>query len=264
MNEREIYIRQVIETVLYFREMYEENNDGKTTAIGLLKPAKSITNTAVRKFVLHDLYHKQKLNFTEVAVQFARWQSHSAEHCSFNLEEVEQELRTRCIEHERDIQFITDKESQTQRSFIRAARYIERIHKENAPAHSRVVELFIPEAFVRRGFGKEGSGHREHVIPCVALRDESLARYENGASVEQVADFLRRHVVIVEITKRQQKLLDGSINTGGMGLKNSMPAGWQFDSGCIFQRLHDAKIAFDPPQELTTCIAKECLSNQGI
>lgn len=247
MNVREIYIQQVIETVLYFREMYEENNDGKTTAIGLLKPVKAITNVAVRKFVLHDLFHKQKLNFTDVAVQFARWQSHSTVYSLFNLEEVEQELRKRCIEHERDIQFITDKESQTQRSFIRAARYIERIHKENAPAHSRVVELFIPEAFVHRGFGKDKGVYREHVIPCAALRDESLARYQNGATLDQVADFLQRHVVIVEITVKQHKLLDGSKNTGGLGLRDSMPTGWEFGKGCIFQRLHDAKIEFEPP-----------------
>lgn len=263
MNECEIYIQQVIETVLYFRELYEESNDGKTTAIEMLKPVKSITNVAVREFVLYELYRKQKLSLTEVAVQFARWPSHSAAYASFNLEDLEHELRKRCTEHERDIQFITDIESQTQRSFMRAARYIEQIANGNAPAHSRVVELFIPEAFVPRGFGKDNEGYREHVVPCAALRDESLARYKNGATVDQVADFLRRHVVIVEITTKQQKLLDGSTNGGGLGLKNTMPYGWQFDSGCIFQRLHDAEIAFDPPQELPTCAAKGCQSIQG-
>ena len=41
MNKKELFIQQIIETVLYFREMYEENNDGKTSAIELLKPVKS-------------------------------------------------------------------------------------------------------------------------------------------------------------------------------------------------------------------------------
>lgn len=247
MNERAIYIRQVFETALYFREMHEEENDGKTTAIALLKPVKSVTNTEVRKFVLYELYRKRKLTLTETAVQFAKWQPDGAEPPPFNIEDIETELRVLCLEHERDMQYVKNKEGQTRRSFLRAARYIQRIHIEKAPAHSRVVELFVPEDFVHRGKGKYNEGYREHVVPCAALRDESLVRYQNGATLDQVADFLQRHVVIVEITVKQHKLLDGSKNTGGLGLRDSMPTGWEFGIGCIFQRLHDAKIEFEPP-----------------
>ena len=40
MNEREAYIRQVFETTLYFRDMYEEDGGGHTGLIKLLKPMK--------------------------------------------------------------------------------------------------------------------------------------------------------------------------------------------------------------------------------
>ena len=251
MNKKELFIQQIIETVLYFREMYEENNDGKTSAIELLKPVKTITNVAVRKFVLYELLRKQKLSFTEVAVQFAKWSFQCESFDSFDIEDVALEIRSICLEHEREIQIIPEIERQIQRSYMRAARYFERIFTVNAPAHSRIVELFIHEAFVPRGFGKNGSGHREHVVPCAALRDESIRRYKNGAEVKQIAEFLRRHVVIVEITKDQHKYLDSSIKSGGLGLRDSMPVGWQFEKGDIFQRLHDARIEFDPPPKIS-------------
>ena len=104
MNKKELFIQQIIETVLYFREMYEENNDGKTSAIELLKPVKTITNVAVRKFVLYELLRKQKLSFTEVAVQFAKWSFQCESFDSFDIEDVALEIRSICLEHEREIQ----------------------------------------------------------------------------------------------------------------------------------------------------------------
>jgi hypothetical protein len=253
MDERNSYIHQVFETALYFRDMYEESNDGQTTAIELLKPVKSIRNTDVRKFVLHDLYRNQKLSLTEAALQFARWTPDDSKQPPFNVEDIKTDLIDLCQKYERDTVALTDENAIKRRSFLRAARYLERIAKEKAPAHSRVVELFIPEAFVPRGFGNDGGGHREHVVPCVLLRDECIVRYKNGAELTQVADFLQRHVVIIEITKDQQKHLDGSKEKGGRGLKNKMPKNWEFGSGCIFARLHDAEINFVPPPGFSIC-----------
>ena len=258
-EERATFIRRVFETALFFRDMYEEGNDGNTKAIELLKPIKSVKNTTVRQFVLHELYKQRRLTLTEAAVQLAAWQPDGNAPLFIKDTSIAAELRALCFPHERKMRDLSDMANKIveneviQRSFFRAARYIQRIVNENAPAHSRVVELFIPEVFVPRGYGKNGSGHREHVVPCVFLRDECIARFSNGATIDQVANFLQRNVVIVEITKEEQKRLDGSITNGGMGLKNSMPNEWQFDTGCIFQRLHAAKIAFDPPQEFGTC-----------
>jgi len=174
------------------------------------------------------------------------------------LEDIEGELREICHSHERPIKFIKDELSKSvriHRSFLRAARYIKRIQDdEKAPAHSRVVELFIPDEFVPRGAGKNGLGHREHVVPCVLLRDKCVKLFKNdSATIEEVADFLKRYVVIVEISPSQQHCLDASKSKGGRGLKHCMPTGWEFESGCIFSRLHDANILFDPPQGFTAC-----------
>lgn len=253
MNERE-YIRRVFETALFFRDMHEEGNDGQTTAIGLLKPIVAVNNKAVRQFVLHDLYKKQGLSLTEATLKLAAWQPVVNEGIPLNFKTIMEELEILCLAHEREMRDLSDlnneivKKEVIQRSFLRAARYIQSIDKENAPAHSRVVELFIPEDFVPRGHGKDGPGHREHVVPCVYLRDECRDRFRKGAQLEEIVQFLQRCVVIVEITKEQQQRLDG-----GCGLKNSMPEDWQPDTGCIFERLHVAEIEFIPPKGFSTC-----------
>lgn len=258
MNEQQKYIRQIVETALFFREMYEEGNDGSTTAIALLKPIKAVSNVAIRKYVLHELYMNRNLNLTDVAIQIAIWDDSGKWHLPFKLEDIEGELREICHSQERPIKFIKDELSKSvriHRSFLRAARYIKRIQDdEKAPAHSRVVELFIPDEFVPRGVGKNGLGHREHVVPCVLLRDKCVELFEkDSATIEEVADFLKRHVVIVEISPSQQHCLDASKSKGGRGLKHCMPTGWEFESGCIFARLHDANILFDPPQGFAAC-----------
>lgn len=254
MDEREKYARRVFETALFFLEMWEENNDGQTTAIQLLKPNSFVKNTSLRKFVLHDLYKKRGLNLTEAAVQLALWQPEGSAPPAFAFGEIELQLRSLCHSHEQVRQEITCEKAKKRRAFLRAARYIKRIDAEGAPAHSRVVEAFIPESFVPKGRGLKGQGHREHVVPCVCLRDESRSRFINkGATIEQVADFLERHVVIIEIHPEEQKDLDGSKQNGYKGLKNKMPDGWSFDKGCIFDRLHEANIAFAPPIGFAPC-----------
>lgn len=250
MNERQKFIRRVFETALFFRDMYEEGNDGNTNAIKVLKPTPSVKNTAVRKFVLGELYIAQDLNLTDAAIRLAIW-ANDKEQTQYDLEGIEVDLRALCLVHEREIrQIYGQTEEMIKRSFLRAARYI---HAEGASAHSRAVEIFVPDEFVPRGFGTKGPGHREHVVPCVYLREKCLDLFAEGATIEQVAQFLRRYVVIVDITKDEQGCLDRSIANGGMGLKNSMPPGWQLDTGCIFQRLHDANIAFEPPKGYSTC-----------
>lgn len=258
MDAIDTYIQQVFETALYFRDMHEENNDGQTTAIQLLKPIKSIQNKVVRKFLLHDLYKSQNSSLREAAVQFARWHPDDADLLPFKIDDIQAKLETLCLEHQRPTQLIRDKETLTRRSFLRAARYMHRIHEEGAPAHSRVVELFVPETFVPQGEGCDGPEHREHVVPCVYLRDECLRRYKNGAIVEAIADFLQRHVVVIKISKEQQKHLDGSMRNGHLGLKNKMPEGWEPDRDCIFQRLHEAKISFTPPKGFNSCDIHGC------
>lgn len=257
MNKQRIFITQVFETALFFRDMYEEGNDGQTTAIEWLKPVQSITNTDVRKFVLNDLYKSRKLTLTQAAIELAMWSLVAGQSPEFDINEIKKELTARCRVHERDVKFDTERDAQITRAFLRAARYMQLVSLGEVTAHSRIVEICIPEDFVPKG-GTAGAGHREHVVPCAALREESVARFKNGATVEQVSEFLRRNVVIVEISKQQQELLDGAEISGGLGLRNKMPDGWQFDRDCIFARLHKAKIDFVPPPGFLKCGANNC------
>lgn len=262
MNEREAYIRQVFETTLYFRDMYEEDGGGHTGLIKLLKPMKTVSNTTVRKFVLHELFEKNLLTLSEAAKKFAIWVHDGGSTAPYRLSEIQSELTALCSEHERPICKITDERTIKRRSYLRLARYISLISKEQVPAHSRVFELFIPDKFVPLGAGMEGLEHREHVVPCLYLLEMCKERFVSGASVEDVADFLARHVVIVKISKRQQKHLDTSKKNGGLGLKNTMPEGWQPDRDCIFQRLHDAAISFTPPEGFNSCSTLGCQSKR--
>jgi len=261
MSDRSNYIQQVVETCLFFRDMHEEGMEGHTGAIQLLKPDSSVSNVAVRKFLLGELYGNRRLGLTESALEFAKWQPAGRSRPSFYIEDIQTEISDLCARYERKISTVGDKDARKERAFLRASRYIERISKGLASAHSRVVELFIPEDFVPRG-GQAGAGHREHVVPCVCLRDEGIRLFKCGASLSGVADFLKRHVAIVEICKRQQKYLDGSKLKGGCGLKNAMPVGWRFDVDCIFARLHYAGIDFDlPPEYLQNCTDRSCEIN---
>lgn len=256
MDEREKHILRVFETALFFRDMHEEDNDGQTTAIELLKPLKSTRNTVVRQAVLHDFYKRRGLSLADAAVELAKGLPDDSERPPFTVEDIESDLRAICVAQDRPFQSVKDqKEVIIRRAFLRAARYIRRIPTEGVSAHSRVVERFIPEEFVPRGKGKDGPGHGEHVVPCVLLLKECIARFAREDSLDQVADFLRQNVVIVDITEKQREYLDGSPRSGGLGLKTKMPHWWKFDSDCIFQRLHCAEIEFDPPRpaEFTPC-----------
>jgi hypothetical protein len=132
-----------------------------------------------------------------------------------------------------------------------------RVYKNEAPAHSRIVELFVPEDLVPHGIGNNGGGHREHVVPCVYLLEQSKIRFEAGHTMQQVVQFLKRCLVIVNITEEEQRNLDGSKARGGRGLKNRMPNNWDPESGCIYQRLHDAEIKFDPPEGEHVCLCEQ-------
>jgi hypothetical protein len=235
--------------------MLEESNDGQTTAIDLLKPRKDVTNVEIRKYVLYELLKNRGLSLTETALHLAEWVPEGKSPSPYPLSSIEEDLRSLCLDHERPHRILTeDQRSEIpHRAFMRAARYLRRIHTEGAPADSRVVELFIHDSFVPHGKGKNGSGHREHVVPCAYLRDKSVAMYRDGASIADVSAFLKDHVVIIEITPYEKDLLDNGEKLGGIGLKDRMPDGWDFSTGCIFDRLHLAKIEFDPPPGYSAC-----------
>ena len=68
--------------------------------------------------------------------------------------------------------------------------------------------------------------HREHVVPTVRIKEKAYEMACGYASVEDIAEFLRCHLLIVLITKEEARLLDSRITDDGIKLKTSMPDYW--------------------------------------
>lgn len=248
----EKYTRQVFETALFFWEMYEEGQGGDTRAIKLLYPF--VSSVEVRNYVLGELYSVRHLSLIEAALQLAVWKPETI-FSQVDLNRIQSELHMLCAEYkpERQSRPVTDKDEILRRSSLRMARYLRRILTERASNHSRVVEFFIPNEFVPRGYGKNEHEHIEHVVPCALLRDRSLSLLQTGWSTNEVAHYVLHFLTVVEISKKERDRLDKSRAQGGLGLKTKMPPNWNFDDGCIYDRLHDAKISFDPPAGIVSC-----------
>ena len=134
---------------------------------------------------------------------------------------------------------ITDTETLRMRAAVRAVRYLNVRGRAGLGANSRAFEHFICDAHVPIGRAEGDLGHREHVVPLKLLRDRCIKMLEANASVHTVARWLRDYLAIVEITKRQAHALDHVHRW-----KTSMPPGWDFENGCIYERLHRAGITF--------------------
>lgn len=148
-----------------------------------------------------------------------------------------------CTPFERELAAdrVTDAETLRMRAAVRAVRYLNVRRQAALGSDSRAFEHFIPDVHVPVGKGESGTEHREHVIPLKLLRNRCNLMLEAGASVERVAEWLRTFLAIVRITKDQARMLDHT-----HGWKTSMPLDWNFESGCIYERLHRAEIAFFP------------------
>lgn len=242
---RVAYIRKIFEIARYFWEMWEEGSQGHTRAIELLKPTKA-PNASVRNLVLRDFYTQRGLSLFEAAIELAQWLELHHAAPAFDAA-MKADLASLCESAARPFQPISDTETIIRRSFVRLVRYLQQTRLANEGAHSRCFEFFVAAAHVPTGYGKNGGRHPEHVVPCAYLRDRCIAKLTRGASVEEVAQEIRPFLVIVLITDEECRYLDTGPASGGLGLKDTMPTNWSFETGDIFQRLHDAGIAFKPP-----------------
>ena len=68
--------------------------------------------------------------------------------------------------------------------------------------------------------------YREHVVPAVLIKEESVKLAERGAPAHVIADFIQHHLYIVLISRSEAALLDRVLDEGGLSLKTSMPEGW--------------------------------------
>jgi len=229
--------------------MYEEDNDGHTQVIALLKPTPKVSNVELRNFVLHNLYQSRELSLTEAAIHLAAW-LRERNFAPEGTEAIDAALREVCYPYEREKRIVTDLEV-TERSFLRLARYIRQMHTEGASQHTRVFDYFIPPKAIPRGKSHKGYSHPEHVVPCAFIRDTCLSYFakDKDYSLDDLVKLIRRLLVIVDIAEEERKTLD----IGPFALKDKMPPGWDLETGCIYDRLHKAKpeIKFDHPSGFT-------------
>lgn len=239
------YVRKIFETARYFWEMWEEGTLGDTRAIALHKPA-DISNAALRRLILETFYKERGLALHQAALEFAKWLDQEGLGPTLD-EAMEGELAALCIGASRPFTPVRDVETVIQRSFVRLVRYLDQTRLTLHGAHSRCFEYFLAAAHVPTGFGKNGGNHPEHVVPCAYLRNRCLSRLEQGISIEQTAKEIRPFLAIVMISEDEYRYLDNSPAAGGLGLKDVMPPGWEFESGDIFARLVQAGIQFERP-----------------
>lgn len=128
------------------------------------------------------------------------------------------------------------------RAFFRVAMMMHGMWEEKGSSDTRLLEdWLIPNEFVTVGESLAGTDHREHVVPRMVLCDRAHSMFKDGASIDDVADFLRRFLKVVLISRAEQKRLD---NRDQLNLRQKMPEGWSFESGDLFARLVAADISF--------------------
>ena len=123
------------------------------------------------------------------------------------------------------------------RTMHRVAYVLHGYWEEGRGAHTRLFDILIPDFYIEMGESANGRGHREHVVPCVYIRNLANDMYSQGASISDVAAMLNRLLAIVHITKEEAKTLDKQLK-----LKTKMPDKWCPKTGDIKARLKQAGI----------------------
>ena len=81
--------------------------------------------------------------------------------------------------------------------------------------------------------------HGEHVIPVTIVFQRLIRLVEEGASEEELMDFLEESLIVVWVTVQERKMMDGEL-----GLSRSMPTGWDWGDD-PYSRLVAARIELE-------------------
>lgn len=238
------YVRRLAQLVRFVCEHFEEGRACDTQAVEkVLSPVPGQSGTEMRAF-LEDRF-TTGASPLEAALAMHTW--FVDEKCVAMPKCVTAALTDEFRNWTSDRAPVLDESSKIERAYMRLARHIRERHQEcpdeeGAQLHTRIFEFFIPRAFVPRGVALNLEGpdvHHEHVVPCAYLRNVACRLFAKGQSDEEVATFIRRCLAVVIIRKADAQKLDQA-----MGLKNTMPAGWDPIRGDIFARLRLANIPF--------------------
>lgn len=135
-----------------------------------------------------------------------------------------------------------------ERSFKRAANVLHHFWEEQqhlvpraARVHSRIFDTLVFDVYIHMGTSKNGGGHREHLVPCAYIRDLAFEMFWAGKDVENVASMIERLLRVADITKEEARRIDIEL-----GLKSTMPKGWDPKTDSVLARLEAGGIQLEP------------------
>lgn len=244
-NAALVYTRRVANLAIFYFEMAEQDNDAHSALVRKMLPPKLATSRwrEVQDFFRRNCYAESPKTITDAALAF-----HGLVlECGLPVpkhSDLEGAIRAECLPYERQFLRLTDPAEMLERAYIRLARYFRQAATDGLSSHSRISEYFIQNRQAPQSVKTPGRKHPEHVVPCAVQRNIACEMFRNEHSVYDVAQLLKKlHVVIwIDRDAERRKLDDGDAN-----LRDRMTPEWRPEDGCIYARLHDKCIPFDPP-----------------
>jgi hypothetical protein len=249
MRDQELFARSLVLAVLFFKEFKEEKERGHTGAIRLLRPRHfpKVSGNQFRTYMLDEIFSDSNRSLIDAAITLATQHPSLGLAPPYAIAEIHGYLVELSGQYEwsrrSDVCLLTES-CKLERSFIRAVRFIQWKHQEDSASDSRL-DYFVFNQYLKVGYSNAGQDRIEHVVPCAYIRDKVRDCLTDGTPVEGIARFVRKHYAVVKISREEQIRLDDELN-----LKTKMPDGWDWETGCLFERLHAAKIKFNPPESL--------------
>ncbi|WP_152682807.1 hypothetical protein [Caenimonas sp. SL110] len=245
------FLNRVMETAIFFRDVIEIGEGGHTKAIKMLRPWNA-TPTAFKKLVNYQLFGERGLPLTEVAAEMVR-------HCPVSelpdpdVEGLVGRIRQMCSGEAQVPILVPEptREERHSRAVWRYARYLKANFRGFVARDTRAVEWFVQRAWIPMGSATDLEGSElwnEHVVPKCAIVVEAERRFQLDPnwSVDDMAWWIEPLMAIVVIRKTDAARLDGPLR-----LRDSMPADWKWEKGCVFERLHKAGVKFVPPSGMS-------------
>lgn len=136
--------------------------------------------------------------------------------------------------------------------------------KINIALSTRIFETLIYNRYICKGksealrnaqaSGGSVKGEREHLVPCVVLRNESFQMFAEGKSLNEVATMLKQYLCIAYVTVEERKRVDREY-------KDEMPdQQWRTNNLPETARLDAVQIKITSCAKLNNCSpSKNCL-----
>lgn len=76
--------------------------------------------------------------------------------------------------------------------------------EEGRVGSTRIFEHVIPDEWLIGARSSSGGRYREHIVPCVLIRNQSIKMYQDGESIDDVAKMIERHLAIVLVSEEEK------------------------------------------------------------